>query len=251
MDLDDNGTDLEGEDSLRVDELETEEQHSTTLYLMGKVISNKPFNAFGFLEAMKKVMNPPLGFTAKEIRKNLFSFQFQLTSDLTVVLMKEPWLFKKNIVALQELDRGEQPSAVVFNKAPLWIRIYDLPIASRNEKVLIAIASKCGTLIEIDPESINGIGRSARLKVRVDIQKPLKKGLNLEMKNSKPLWINFKYERLTSFCYYCGMLGHMKWECDLMEGEESVLKILDDHLSFGEWLRASPGKQARVSSEAQ
>ncbi|KAL8515008.1 hypothetical protein ACS0TY_013918 [Phlomoides rotata] len=156
MDLSDRGTDLDSEDTLRVDELETDDQHSSTLCLIGKVISNKSFNAFGFLEAMKKAMNPPLRFT----------------------------LFERNIVALKELERGEQPSAVAFNDVPLWIRIYNLPIAARNEKVLLAIANKCGKMIEIDPESINGISRSARLKVRIDLQRPLKKGLNLELQNS-------------------------------------------------------------------
>ncbi|KAL8463078.1 hypothetical protein ACS0TY_033918 [Phlomoides rotata] len=143
MDLSDRGKNLDSEDTLRVDELETDDQHSSTLCLIGKVISNKSFNAFGFLKAMKKATNPPLGLTAKEIGKNLFSFQFWSTSDMTTVLTKEPWLFERNIVALKELEKGEQPSAVAFNEVPLWIRIYDLPIATQNEKVLLVIANKC------------------------------------------------------------------------------------------------------------
>ncbi|KAL8515009.1 hypothetical protein ACS0TY_013919 [Phlomoides rotata] len=47
------------------------------------------------------------------------------------------------------------------------------------------------------------------------------------------------------------MLGHMKHECDLVVGEESLIELPDERLPFGDWLRASPEKQARVSFEAR
>lgn len=52
-------SDRMGEETVRIN-LENEGNNSRerTLYLIGKVLTNKNFNAFGLLETMKKAMNP-------------------------------------------------------------------------------------------------------------------------------------------------------------------------------------------------
>lgn len=65
-----------GEDEvIRFDDDNIPEQTSS-LCLIGKVTANKAFNAFGFLETMKKAMKPSKGFTAREVGNNLFSLPF-------------------------------------------------------------------------------------------------------------------------------------------------------------------------------
>ncbi|KAL8512077.1 hypothetical protein ACS0TY_018513 [Phlomoides rotata] len=92
--------------------------NSSTLCLIGKVQTMKNFNTFGLLETMRRAMNPPMGFTACKIGKNLFSFQFCSSQDMKEVLSREPWLFDKYIMSLKELGRGEQPSTVCFDSTP-------------------------------------------------------------------------------------------------------------------------------------
>ncbi|KAL8479856.1 hypothetical protein ACS0TY_026702 [Phlomoides rotata] len=99
MDLNGNRVEVGREDTVCIDEDETEMVTASTMCLIGKVLHNKPFNALSHLETMKKAMNPPLGFTAREIGKNLFSFQLRSTSDMNDILAREPWLFENNIVA--------------------------------------------------------------------------------------------------------------------------------------------------------
>ncbi|KAL8525119.1 hypothetical protein ACS0TY_014655 [Phlomoides rotata] len=72
-------------------------------------------------------------------------------------------------------------------------------------------------MVETDPTFLEGVSRSIHIKVKVDYRKPLKCGILLEMKDSKQGWVNFKYERLPSFCYLYGVLGHIRRECDLAE----------------------------------
>ncbi|KAL8496990.1 hypothetical protein ACS0TY_020609 [Phlomoides rotata] len=92
------------------------------------------------------------------------------------------------------------------------------------------------------------MARSIRIKVKVDYRKPLRRGSFLELKEGSQVWVDFKYERLSSFCYLCGTLGHMRRECDLAEGEADLDDIPEEKLPFGEWMRASPMKKASVTT---
>ncbi|KAL8525216.1 hypothetical protein ACS0TY_014730 [Phlomoides rotata] len=70
------GVDLGYEGVLRLEE-DGDGEHCesvSTMCLIGKVLTNKSFNVFGLLEAMRKAMNPSQGLTTNEIGKNLFSF---------------------------------------------------------------------------------------------------------------------------------------------------------------------------------
>ncbi|KAL8512383.1 hypothetical protein ACS0TY_018753 [Phlomoides rotata] len=168
------GVNGEEDDVVVLEGNDTGENRALPLCLIGKVAIGKPFNAFGFLEAMKRAMNPSKGFTTSEIGPNLFSFQFQRYADLEEVKRHEPWHFERNIVLFHEIGEGEQPSAVTFTKTGMWVRMYDLPIAVRSEKHLISIASRCGEVVEIDRNSTMGFGRSIQVKLLLDITKPLK-----------------------------------------------------------------------------
>ncbi|KAL8520178.1 hypothetical protein ACS0TY_010918 [Phlomoides rotata] len=240
---------MEEEGVLRLDlGIESENENSTKC-LIGTVFSQKQFNSFGFLEAMKRAMAPTRGFEAREIGNNLFSFQFNSEDDMRAVLAREPWHFDKSVVMLQELNRGSQPSTITLTHAAFWVRIYDLPMAARTPGSINLIAGKIGGMVEIDQSSIKGFGRSVRVKIKIDLTKPLLKGIHLEIQRGRKLWIDFKYERLPSFCYICGSLGHMRRECHLLDGSKIIENLPDTKLPFGDWLRDSPGKKATVSME--
>ncbi|KAL8554470.1 hypothetical protein ACS0TY_002604 [Phlomoides rotata] len=74
--------DLEEDEVLRVDLEPEEKEEGSTRCLIGKVLINKHFNAFGLLESMKRAMAPVGGFVAREIRKNLFFYQFKSETGL-------------------------------------------------------------------------------------------------------------------------------------------------------------------------
>ncbi|KAL8528455.1 hypothetical protein ACS0TY_006039 [Phlomoides rotata] len=185
-------------------------------------------------------MNPLMGSTACEIGKKLFSFQFRSYQDMKEVLSREQWLFDKNILSLKELGGGEQPSA-----------IYDLPMIVRTKRMVNLIAEKCGTVVEVEHRSLEGLSQSVRVKVNIDLTKPLKRGITLELRTSKSIWAKIKYELLPSFCFFCGIVGHMRRECDLVDGSTDMGSIPDSKLPYGKWKKASPMKQASVKSDEQ
>lgn len=52
-----------------------------------------------------------------------------------------------------------------------------------------------------------------RVRVHFDVRLPLKKHKMLRKRDGSVTKIVFKYERLPSFCFVCGIIGHMDKHC--------------------------------------
>jgi hypothetical protein len=65
----------------------------------------------------------------KAIEDNLFVLQFSCLGDWNKVMEEGPWIFRENVVLLEEYDGITKPSKVVFNSLSIWVRIYDLPVS--------------------------------------------------------------------------------------------------------------------------
>lgn len=52
-------------------------------------------------------------------------------------------------------------------------------------------------------------GRFVRVRVHMDTRLPLKRGCMVKMTMDRPFWVEFRYERLPTFCRYCAMVGFL------------------------------------------
>ena len=71
-----------------------------------------------------------------------------------------------------------------------------------------------GRFIEVDKRA--GQADQAKfIRIRVDlpIEKPLRRGGHVVSKDGEKYWVQFRYERLPTFCYLCGKLGHDDKHC--------------------------------------
>jgi len=59
-----------------------------------------------------------------------------------------------------------------------------------------------------------------RIRVMVDVRKPLVCTKSIKKKGAAPVLVNIKYERLGIFCYYCGLLGHTEDSCEKLYAVE-------------------------------
>lgn len=51
-------------------------------------------------------------------------------------------------------------------------------------------------------------GECMRIKIRLDVRKPLKRKKKITCRNGKEFIVQCKYERLCEFCFVCGLLSH-------------------------------------------
>lgn len=50
----------------------------------------------------------------------------------------------------------------------------------------------------------------------MSVVKPLKRNMKIKRDGGNWSWINFNYERLSTFCFVCGLLGHSERDCPVV-----------------------------------
>lgn len=131
----------------------------------------------------------------------------------------------------------EQPSDLNMHYDTFWIHIYELPLMLRSEAMEKKLGGILGMFGELDRKEAHRNGCFLRIRVTIDLRKPLKRGTMVRFKE-KNLRVHFKYEHLQTFSFLCGKLGHQikycKEVCDIIE--EGFEDIEEKDLTFEAWL---------------
>lgn len=242
--------DEDDEEPIRIDGSHEVTDTTVSMCLLGKLWTDRPYNTYGLMETMKKLWCPAKGMICRDMGANLISFQFNNKRDMDRVIAMEPWHFNKHILVLKKISTDIQPSMMKFDRSPYWIRLYDVPLLARKEEILKQIGRRFGEVIEIDANTTTGITRSVRIRITLDLNKPLKRGTKICIGSGAPCWIPVTYERLPSFCYWCGHLGHTCKDCEAIPESENQTDYRGDaDMPFGEFLKSSPMKTTQVMSD--
>ncbi|CAN1806584.1 hypothetical protein LINPERHAP1_LOCUS24727 [Linum perenne] len=84
-----------------------------------------------------------------------------------------------------------------------------------------------------------------RLRVSLDIRRPLKREKKVRIEGGECITCTFRYERLPNFCYICGKLGHIDRYCEVLfqVPEEEIVRV------WTEELRAPPRRIRKLAGE--
>jgi hypothetical protein len=141
-----------------------------------------------------------------------------------------PWLFRGAAVVMEEYDGFSDVKAIKLDRIPVWARIQGMPEGLMKKKELAEkVAKKVGDLITVvvTDGKINST-LFLRIRVWLDLKKPLVRVVPIMLKERMKYLV--QYEKLPSFCFYCGCLGHEVSECgDGVHPKESW--------DWGDWLR--------------
>jgi hypothetical protein len=169
----------------------------------------------------------------KVLGENLFLVEFITEEDKKRVLDGRPWGFEGGLFLIEDFDGRTSPSELTFEKAAFWIRMVGLPLACMGRETGRMLGSSVGEVEAVDTDA-NGLGwgESLRVKVLIDLTKPLARGRMLKIKGMTK-WIAFQYERLPKFCFNCGIIIHGKTGC-----QKKTMMRQKEVTEYGLWLRA-------------
>ncbi|KAK4383855.1 hypothetical protein Sango_3112700 [Sesamum angolense] len=83
-------------------------------YVVGRVLSSKPFHPEALQSTLRMAFNPGKGMDFKMIEGDRFLLQFFHSLDRERVLARSPWAYDKNLVILAPVDYEDNPNLVDF-----------------------------------------------------------------------------------------------------------------------------------------
>lgn len=153
----------------------------------------------------------------KSLRNNMFIITFSAEGDYNFVLQGGPWIHRGDALLVAQFDGITSPSSVPLEVVPIWIRIYDLPLALMTKARGIMYGSKLGQVREVDVGE-DGCNKHDFFRIRVDlsVKRPLKPKLAIKIKvrgTEVTRQFDLRYERVPHFCFICGFIGHSDKDC--------------------------------------
>ncbi|KAK8686203.1 hypothetical protein V6N13_125230 [Hibiscus sabdariffa] len=111
-----------------------------------------------------------------DMGNNRFLFCFFHVVDMDQIEDEGPWNFNSHLLILHHLQEGEDLMTIPLSLSPFWILVHDIPHGCVSECVAQTLGDFIGNFIEYRTSAIlMGYKGIMRLRVQVDIQKPLKR----------------------------------------------------------------------------
>ncbi|XP_074347434.1 uncharacterized protein LOC141686290 [Apium graveolens] len=163
--------------------------------------------------AMQNVLaslwRPKEGMGVHNIAGYRYSFVFYHILDLRKVIEGGPWSFEQNMLVYHHIQNEEDPGQVALNEMEIWVQVHDILRGFISESILTSVGNFVGKYVKSNPANFDGTWRQyVRVRVRLDVQRPLKRRMKIKREGGSWNWINFKYERMGNFCFVCGIIGH-------------------------------------------
>ncbi|XP_074313494.1 uncharacterized protein LOC141648669 [Silene latifolia] len=215
-------------DSFFWDEGTEEEEARGQLMPIGRIWAQKSIKVKAAIETMIKLWNTlkPIIGNVINAKEKMFVFRFGTMRDKDRVLENQSWHFGKFVWCFNEPTSTGKLTDIPLFHLPLWARVYDLPISGRkNEGNVRKIRVMLGTYINMELRPNPEMDRAIRVLILHDIRIPLKKMIKILMPTGKEVCFDVKYERLPTFCYGYGRLGHGEKDCKEGPYEEDELKF--------------------------
>ena len=118
------------------------------------------------------------------------------------------WIFRGAPVVLKEYDGFTNVFDYKLDKIPVWTRIHGVPDGLMKKRELAErVAKKVGEqpfTVIVDEGRINPV-KYLRARVFLDLSKPLVRFVPITIKER--ILYPVTYERMPTFCYFCGMIG--------------------------------------------
>ncbi|KAK4413609.1 hypothetical protein Salat_2773600 [Sesamum alatum] len=142
------------------------------------------------------------------------------------------------------VDENENPRTVSLDWCDFHVLVHDLPIGKMHKDMAVFLGNQLGKFKDVDLDGPDRYwGSSLRIRVSLDITKPLRRVLKLRTSMGDELLLSLSYKRLPNYCYLCGRLGHLSKSCAM----QFVDGFVDPGINvpFGPWLRAPPNLPSR------
>lgn len=216
--------------------------------LIAKILSVKNVNVKSLETALCSIWNEPLGFRLTELEPKFYQLFFDNEIDLERALSNGPWLFRNSWIVLHKWNRGWKENLSLFDRASTWVQFWGLPSHCCTMEMGNKIGEALGTVEDVGFFEMPGSSVPIlKAKVSIDVNIPIRKGINIGNQIDGIHWIDFRYERFPLCCYFCAKIGHDEENCELQSTVKFSRGSNITSKDLGPWIRA-PNSGRRIKT---
>ncbi|KAK7818432.1 uncharacterized protein CFP56_041376 [Quercus suber] len=212
------------------------------LSLFGRLLVDQNQNLRALKSTLRSAWKLGSNLRIMDVGKNIFQFKFNSKYQMEWVERNGLWNFDNNLLLMCRWRKGLSVTNISFTHFPFWVQVLGLPFENMSEEVGRDLGNRLGKYIETNKRSwLSEQAKFMRVRVDLPINRPLRRGGNIVNLEGEKFWVSFKYERLPTFCFLCGILGHDERYC---LGNSNNFEA---HRQYSDWLRANGGP--KIGSE--
>ena len=160
------------------------------------------------------------------LSRDHFQFIFNNEADLLEVLKIGVWTQDDWCVVMERWIEDPPPDYLGF--LPVWIRLRNIPVNHYTQANIATIASRIGKILEFPFEEEHAQSRDfVRVRVRLDVSKPLQNFKEVQTPTGSLVKIGIDYERIRKRCFHCQRLTHDKSNCPSNQPLETSAVMLE------------------------
>ncbi|CAH9067760.1 unnamed protein product [Cuscuta europaea] len=109
------------------------------------------------------------------------------------VLDNVQWLFEQNMLVLRAIKPGGIPFNVSLDSVEFWVQVHNVSYSYANIGTAMRIGNYLGEFVRCDDNLFDEKWEVyMRVRVRMDIGKPLKIGTTIRKSKGEGNWVDFK-----------------------------------------------------------
>lgn len=144
---------------------------------VAKLLSEKHLNPEVIEQSVGWMWCPAKGVSCKDMENNTFLITFNQASGLRRAVDDGPWMISKEALVVEEFDGSKKVDEYDFATIPIWMRVERLPLGLMSREAAVVIGDDVGSFLEVAADGDDSaVGRALRIKIRLDIRKPLRRG---------------------------------------------------------------------------
>jgi hypothetical protein len=201
--------------------------------IIGKIITDKPIHVKSIQNGLESIWGSPPGLKIQALEGKLLQFFVNNISDHDRIIAGNPWLFRNAWLVVKHWDREVDYHKMDFDHVPIWIQLWGLPPHCKTKQMGENIGSLIGKFETAEFFEYPGKKVIIKIKVAIDINKPILSGIHVGNPTDGTNWIDYRYEKLPHMCFKCGMIGHTDNLCRNQALDLSTLATL------GPWIRST------------
>jgi hypothetical protein len=183
---------------------------------VGVFLSVLAITSRNLIESMKRVWKIRGHLDMLQLPDRRFLLEFSEEGDFNHVTKGGPWRHKDDAVLVDALKEGQDPETVRFLTVPIWVQFRKIPFYLLCKVLARDLGREVGSFICIDNHARGDIcDKFLRARVHLPIDRALRRWVTLmDGVTNEEVVANVHYERLPSFCYICGFIGHSDSDCN-------------------------------------